>query len=222
MDTIAQHLAAGPFIVGLTGGIGSGKTYVADRFEQLGATVVDADAIAHALTGPGGAAMPCIASEFGSEVVAPDGRLDRAGMRERVFGDPQARQRLEAILHPMIREETERQIARASGPYVILVIPLLVESGNPRQRVDRVLVIDCPEPEQIERVMRRSQLAREQVLAIMSTQAGREQRLAFADDVIDNGEPGGTAQSVVQTRIQTLDAQYRDLAMAKSRLRGTP
>ncbi|HMN83196.1 MAG TPA: dephospho-CoA kinase, partial [Burkholderiaceae bacterium] len=129
------------FVVGLTGGIGSGKTTVADQFAALGATVVDTDAIAHELTGPGGAAMPAIVAEFGASLAAGDGRLDRAAMRELAFRDAGARKRLEAILHPMIRDTSAARIAAAPGAYVISAVPLLVESGNWKGRVDRVLVI---------------------------------------------------------------------------------
>ncbi len=184
-------------MVGLTGGIGSGKTTVADRFAALGVTLVDTDLIAHGLTGPGGAAMAAIAAAFGAAVIAPDGRLDRAAMRELAFSDPPARKRLEAILHPMIRAESERQLSQAVSRYAILVVPLLVEGGKPRDRVQRVLVVDCRPETQIERVMRRNALAREQVLAILAAQASREQRLAAADDVIDNdGSPDTLAARV--------------------------
>jgi len=184
-------------IIGLTGGIGSGKSTVADRFAALGATLVDTDLIAHALTGPGGAAMPAIREAFGTAVIADDGRLDRAAMRALAFSDPAARKRLEAILHPMIREQSQREIEASTGCYVMLVVPLLVESGAWRERAHRLLVVDCPVEVQIERVMRRSQLAREQVLAILAAQATREARLAVADDRIDNsGEPAAIGPQV--------------------------
>lgn len=200
----------GPFLVGLTGGIGSGKTTVANHFEALGVTVVDTDAIAHELTGPGGGAMPAIREAFGDEVVAADGRLDRAAMRERVFGAPGERKRLEAILHPMIgRLTTERALA-ADSPYVILAIPLLVESGRWKERVHRVLVIDCAEQTQVERVMSRSGLTAGQVRDIMAAQVSRERRLAAADDVIDNdGAPDALVPAV-----QALHARYLELAAA--------
>jgi dephospho-CoA kinase len=198
------------FVVGLTGGIGSGKSTVADRFAALGATIVDTDAIAHELTGPGGAAMARIRAEFGDGVIAPDGRLDRAAMREIAFKDPQARKRLEAILHPMIRQTSEQRIAQATGPYAISVVPLLVEGGNWKGRVDRVLVVDCPEEVQVARVMQRSGLAAEQVRAIMAAQATRAARLAAADDVVDNGgAPGAFDAQVVR-----LHERYVELARA--------
>ncbi|MFT4100375.1 MAG: dephospho-CoA kinase [Burkholderiaceae bacterium] len=186
LSPTAAELATAPYIVGLTGGIGSGKTTVADRFGELGATLVDADAIAHELTGPGGDAMPALVAHFGPGIAAADGRLDRAAMRERVFGDERARHELEAILHPRIRDLTEARIRAASGPYVVMVVPLLIESGRWKERCDRVLVIDCAESVQVRRVMQRNGLSREQVLAIMAAQASRAQRLAAADDVIDN------------------------------------
>ncbi len=178
-----------PFTVALTGGIGSGKSAVAGRFEALGAGIVDTDVIAHALTGPGGAAMPAIAAAFGPDFVAVDGSLDRDRMRARVFAEPAARRRLEAILHPMIRAEAEARRAALRTPYAMMVIPLLVESGDPRGRFDRILVVDCSPGTQIERVMARSRLAREAVENILAAQATRAQRLAVADDVIDNEGP---------------------------------
>jgi len=195
-------------IIGLTGGIGSGKSTVADRFAALGATLVDTDLIAHGLTGPDGAAMPAIRAAFGAAVIADDGRLDRAAMRALAFSDPAARKRLEAILHPMIREQSQREIEAATGCYVLLVVPLLVESGTWRERAHRLLVVDCPVEVQIERVMRRSQLAREQVLAILAAQATREARLAVADDRIDNGgEP-----AAIGPQVEALHAIYLALA----------
>jgi dephospho-CoA kinase len=179
-------------VIGLTGGIGSGKSTVADRLVAHGAALVDTDAIAHALTGPGGDAIEPIRAAFGDAVVAADGRMDRAAMRAIAFSDPGARKRLEGILHPMIRARTRSDIAAAvrdGAPYVIVAVPLLVESGDWRGRYDRVLVVDCPPEVQVERVMARSALPREQVDAILAAQATRAQRLAAADDVIDNGGP---------------------------------
>jgi dephospho-CoA kinase len=176
-------------VIGLTGGIGSGKSAVADLFAARGITVVDTDAIAHALTTAGGAAMPAIRAAFGAEVVSAEGALDRAAMRALVFADPATRKRLEAILHPMIREESERQLLAAAGdgrPYAILMVPLLVESGDYRKRVDRVAVVDCAEATQIARVMNRNGLTRSEVERILAAQASRAERLAAADDVIDN------------------------------------
>jgi dephospho-CoA kinase len=194
----------------LTGGIGSGKSSVARLFAARGVEVIDADALAHELTAPGGAAMAAIRAAFGAGVIDERGALDRERMRRQVFGDPAARQRLEAILHPMIRAESERRRAAATSAYVILMIPLLVESGDPRRRCDRVLVVDCPEEEQVRRVMMRSNLARPEVEAIMATQASRAARLAQADDVIDNGgDPSGLGPQV-----EALHARYLVLAGA--------
>ena len=194
----------------LTGGIGSGKSSVARLFAARGVEVIDADALAHELTAPGGAAMAAIRAAFGAGVIDERGALDRERVRRQVFGDPAARQRLEAILHPMIRAESERRRAAATSAYVILMIPLLVESGDPRRRCDRVLVVDCPEEEQVRRVMMRSNLARPEVEAIMATQANRAARLAQADDVIDNGgDPSGLGPQV-----EALHARYLVLAGA--------
>lgn len=196
------------YTVGLTGGIGSGKSTVARAFEAHGVEIVDADALAHGLTAPGGAAIPALRAAFGDEVIDATGALDRARMRRIAFTDPGARKRLEAILHPMIRAETDRLAQSARSPYLILMIPLLVESGDPRARCDRVLVVDCPEAEQIRRVMARSGLARTEVEAIMATQASRASRLAAADDVVDNsGEPAG-----IDAQIAMLHRRYLDLA----------
>jgi dephospho-CoA kinase len=155
-------------------------------FAALGASLIDTDRIAHELTAPGGMAMPAIAGEFGDEYLSPSGALDRARMRARVFSDPDAKKRLEAILHPLIRIETERAAGEAKGLYRIFVVPLLVESANWKNRVSRVLVVDCPEELQLKRVMARNSLTEAQVRAIMATQVSREQRLAAADDVIVN------------------------------------
>jgi dephospho-CoA kinase len=173
-------------VVGLTGGIGSGKSAAADEFARLGATVVDTDLIAHELTRAGGAAMPQLERVFGTEMLDATGAMDRARMRERAFADPTAKKQLEALLHPLIREESRRRIQAAQGPYVVHVVPLLVESPDYRKRVDRVLVVDCPEDLQIARVRARSALPESQVRAIIATQATRAERLATADDVIDN------------------------------------
>ncbi len=200
-----------PFTVGLTGGIGSGKSAATERFAALGATIVDTDLIAHRLTAPGGAAIAAIRQAFGEGVISTDGSLDRGAMRARVFAEPAARQQLEAILHPLIRAESARQCLAAPGPYVVMAVPLLVESGTYRQRCDRVCVVDCPEALQIERVRTRSGLDETQIRAIMAAQASREERLAAADDVIDNG---GTLEAL-QQQVDRLHLRY--LADASSR-----
>ena len=197
----------------MTGGIGSGKTAVSTTLQSLGAAVVDTDVIAHALTSPGGAAMDAIAAEFGPDFVARDGALDRARMRAVAFEAPAARRRLEAILHPLIRvaTETEAQQAAQHAPYVVLVIPLLVEAGNWKQRVDRVLVVDCSEATQIERVQRRSNLDAGAVHRIIAQQTTRQARLAAADDVIVNESD---AQALSQ-RVVRLHDLYSSLAAAR-------
>jgi len=197
-----------PYVVGLTGGIGSGKSAAADEFARLGAAVVDTDVIAHRLTGPGGAALPVIQRVFGEGFMLPSGAMDRKRMRKRVFADAAARKSLEGVLHPMIRDESERQIAAASGPYVVHVVPLLVESGDFRRRVDRVLVVDCPEATQIERVRARSGLSAGEALAIVRSQTSRAERLAAADDVIDNR---GTLEDL-RKQVAALHARYAAMA----------
>jgi dephospho-CoA kinase len=201
-----------PYTVGLTGGIGSGKSAVADLFAKLGVHVVDSDEIAHELTRPGGAAIASIRSAFGAGVIAADGSLDRAGMRRLAFGDAGARKRLESILHPLIRAESERRLEAAACAYALLVIPLLVEGGVDRSRTARVLVVDCPEATQIERVMRRSGLPESEVRAILASQATREQRLAAADDVIDNGGP----REALERQVSRLHEKYLTLARSKT------
>jgi dephospho-CoA kinase len=198
------------FVVGLTGGIGSGKSAAAAEFERLGASVVDTDAIAHALTAAGGAAMGEIRKRFGAEILAASGALDRDKMRARVFADPAAKKALEALLHPLIREESRRLIAGAHGPYVIHVVPLLVESPDYRSRVDRVLVIDAPEALQVERVRSRSGLPEAQVRAILAAQATRAERLAAADDVIENR---GTIEAL-REQVAVLHRKYLEYSQA--------
>jgi len=175
-----------PFVVGLTGGIGSGKSTVADIFAELGAGVVDTDQIARELTGPGGAALEAIALRFGHRMMTQTGGMDRDLMRSLVFSDPDAKSDLESILHPLIRAESDRRIAESTAPYVVLVVPLLFETGRDPGRFQRVLVVDCDEQTQVERVVQRSGLDPGQVRAIMATQISRAQRVAAADDLIRN------------------------------------
>ncbi|MHB1174249.1 MAG: dephospho-CoA kinase [Sulfuriferula sp.] len=183
--------------VGLTGGIGSGKTSVSRLFAELGAGVVDTDEITHALTAPDGVAIPAIRREFGDEFMAPDGALDRAAMRRLIFEDDAAKAHLEAILHPMIRERALSAAAQSAAPYVMLVVPLLFESGNYREAVKRVLVVDCDEELQVARTMQRAALSEGQVQAIMSHQLSREERLASADDlIVNNGNLADLQQQV--------------------------
>lgn len=172
--------------IGLTGGIGSGKSRVADLFKEWGAAIIDTDAIAHQLTQAGAEAIEPIRQAFGSNVIAPDGSLNRGLMRDLVFADSTARQRLEAIVHPMIGVVTQRLADQAEGCYLVLVVPLLVESGHWRSRVDRICVVDCDPETQISRVQARSGLTPEAITRIMSAQASRSERLAAADDVVLN------------------------------------
>jgi len=175
-----------PFSIGLTGGIGSGKSTVADMFAARGASIVDTDMIAHSLTAPHGPAMPAIIAAFGTEFADASGALDRARMRSLVFADASAKARLEAILHPRIRDAALAAGIAATGSYVIYAVPLLIESGTWRERVTRICAVDCPEELQIARVMARNNLPEAQVRSIMAAQVSRAQRLAAADDVIEN------------------------------------
>jgi dephospho-CoA kinase len=200
------------FSVGLTGGIGSGKTTVADMFAARGAAIIDTDLIAHRLTAPHGAAIEQIRTSFGPEFLTPEGAMDRAKMRNHVFQDSAAKSRLEAILHPLIRNETEQAAKKADGLYLIFVVPLLVESGTWRQRVSRVLVVDCSEETQVRRVMHRSGLTEPQVRSIMAAQATRPQRHSAADDIIDND---GDALALAP-QVDKLHALYAKLAMPGS------
>ena len=197
--------------IGLTGGIGSGKSRVADMLAERGAALIDADLIAHEITAPGGAAIPLLVEAFGPAGLRADGAMDRDAMRALVFSDPTAKARLEGITHPLIRRLTDERAAaiRAAGthPYLVHVVPLLVESGSWRERVGRVLVVDCKESTQIARVMARNGFTREQVEAIMAKQATRAQRLAVADDVVDNDGP----PEALVPQVDRLDQLYRSL-----------
>ena len=201
------------FVVGLTGGIGSGKSTVADLFVAHGAGLVDTDEIAHQLTAAGGLAMPQIVATFGAELADTQGALDRAAMRRLVFSDPGARGRLESILHPLIRQISDQRCAESTAPYVILAVPLLIESGNYRQRCDRIVVVDCPEQVQISRVMARNSLQENEVRAILKAQASREQRLAIADEVIDNGDE----LTNLYPRVSELHLKYLALSSEKAK-----
>ena len=191
------------FRVGLTGGIASGKTAVANSFATHGVPVIDTDVIAREVVEPGQPALATVVDAFGTGVLAADGRLDRPRLRERIFGDAEARRRLEAILHPAIRAEMERQSRAAGGSYQVLVIPLLVEGGR-RDHIDRVLVVDVPEATQIERLVRRDGVSRDQADAALRAQASRDARLAFADDVIENA--GDLA--ALEKRVAKLHGDY--------------
>lgn len=192
--------------IALTGGIGSGKSYVADLWQQWGATVVDTDVIAHRLTQPEGAAIALIRQQFGDDYIKPDGAMCRDRMRELVFNDPTQRKRLQNILHPLIRDFTLKEANAAQGCYVVVVIPLFVESGAWSAYVDSVCVVDCDEPTQIARVMQRNGLTPDQIQRIMDAQATRQQRLAIADEVILND--GNTSLEQLTLRAQQLHEQW--------------
>ena len=198
------------FVVGLTGGIGSGKSAAAEEFARLGAAVVDTDAIAHELTRAGGAAIAGVRRVLGDGFVDAAGAMDRAKVRALVFADAAAKARLEGLLHPMIRAESERRIAAADTPYVVHVVPLLIESPDYRKRVQRVLVVDCLPQVQKERVRQRSGLAEDEIARIIGAQLPRAARLAAADDVIDNS--GSLA--ALHKQVQALHRRY--LQMARS------
>ncbi|NTV95081.1 MAG: dephospho-CoA kinase [Thiobacillus sp.] len=186
-----------PYCVVLTGGIGSGKSLVARLFADLGAEVIDTDVVARQLTAPGGQAMAPIRAAFGAGYVAADGSLERPRMRATVFADPEARRRLEAILHPMIRDKVAAALAGSTAPYVLLVVPLYLETAAYGELADRVLVVDCAPAQQVARVARRDGLSEAMAAAMMAAQASREARLAEADDVIDNsGAPDALAARV--------------------------
>lgn len=201
------------FVVGLTGGIGSGKSVVAGLFARRGITVVDTDAIAHELTTAGGGAIEAIRESFGSDFITGEGALDRARMRALVFGDPQSKRRLERILHPRIRAESNARLAAADSPYAILVVPLLVEAGADGPRYQRVIVVDCDEEVQIERVMRRSHLSADEVRRIMATQVRRQERLDAADDVVDNSK----GLDNLEPQVEKLHQHYLALAQEQAR-----
>jgi dephospho-CoA kinase len=202
--TAAQRLR-----VGLTGGIGSGKSAVADLLAAQGAAIVDADVLAHQLTAPGGLAMPSLVKAFGAGICNAQGALDRTVMRDLAFRDPQARLQLESILHPLIGAAMRDAASRAEGDYLVFVVPLLVEQlSRWRQQIDQLCVVDCPEALQIARVRARSGLTTETIAAILAAQASRAQRLAVADDVIDNS----TDLQNLALQVEALHAKYVALA----------
>lgn len=199
------------FVVGITGGVGSGKSAVAGLFACKGVAAVDTDEIAHALTRAGGEAIDSIRERFGAAVIAPDGALDRAAMRQRVFSDASERVALESILHPLIRAESDRACLEAASPYVLLLVPLMAETwetGAYRNRCQKILVIDCPEAVQVARVMARNGFSADGVRAIMAAQATRQQRLVLADDVLEN--TGSLAELAVQ--VDQLHEKYLEAA----------
>lgn len=196
------------YVVVITGGIGSGKTTIANQFAELGIDVVDADVIAREVVEPGTPALAAIAAHFGPDVIAADGQLDRRCLRERVFSDPDAKAWLNALLHPLIRQEMLRRCAAARSPYCLLVVPLLVENKL-TGLANRVLVIDVDEATQIERTCRRDGVSREQAQAILAAQASRAERLAAADDVLDNKNG---APETIKPRILALHETYMAFA----------
>lgn len=200
----------GPFIVGLTGGIASGKTTVANLFEERGVTLIDTDQLARDVVEPGTPALAQLVTVFGADILDAAGRLDRRRMRDRVFAAPAERRVLESITHPAIRAELVRRSQTARGPYQIHVIPLLAEGRN-RAAFDRVLVVDCPTEAQLERLMQRDGSSAEQARQMLAAQATREQRLSVADDVIHND---GRIEHL-EPQIDALHARYLTLAASK-------
>jgi dephospho-CoA kinase len=200
-----------PLSVGLTGGIGSGKSTVAAMLVACGALLVDTDAIAHALTAPGGAALPALAQTFGPDIIAADGSMNRVRMRTLAFSDASARKRLEAILHPMIGDEAQRQAGLADGRPVIFDVPLLAASSVWRQRVERVLVVDCDAGTQVQRVTQRSGWSAEQVQRVIAQQTPRNVRRAIADAVIFND---GLSLVALQAQVQALWLHWNPLPRA--------
>lgn len=196
------------YCIGLTGGIGSGKSSAAGLFQELGAGIVDTDQIAHDLTGPGGAAIAEIRRQFGTDYIAADGGLDRAKMRRLVFSNGAAKKKLETLLHPLIRKQAAARIAEARQPYALVVVPLLFETGAYRELVSRVLVVDCTEEQQIARTMQRSRLTADEVRTIMAAQLPRSERLARADDVLRNDDDMDT----LRLQIRVLHDKYIALA----------
>ncbi|MDP3716028.1 MAG: dephospho-CoA kinase [Burkholderiales bacterium] len=202
-----------PYCIGLTGGIGSGKSRAADMFADLGADVVDTDEISRKMTARNGSAMPDIIAAFGREAAAADGSLDRAAMRQRIFGDPLTRQKLEGILHPRIREAARHHVAESTAPYVLLVVPLLLETGAYRDLIRRVVVVDCDEALQVSRTIARSHLDEASVQAIMAAQMPRNEKLACADDIIRND---GKVEDL-RAQVVMLHAKYLELAAQEAR-----
>lgn len=196
-------------VIGLTGGIGSGKSSVARILATLGAAVVDTDEIAHRLTAIGTPALAAILGQFGSDYRLADGNLDRSGLRKRVFSDHAAKEKLEALLHPLIKQQVVTEMADAQGSYLVLVIPLFFETGSYRDLVDRVLVVDCDENQQISRTVARSQLTADEVRSIMAQQVPRSERIRQADDILSN--LGSHADLEKQTR--ELHRHYLTLAL---------
>lgn len=202
--------------IGLTGGIASGKSTVERRLIELGVPVINADDSARAVVARGQPGLAEVVSRFGTHLLTPEGELDRAALRRLIFQDPKKRGELEHILHPLIRNHMEAQASRSSGPYLVLSIPLLIESGTARNRVDRILVVDAEESQQIERLMTRDSVGEEQARAILAAQAGRADRLKAADDVLVN------SGSVPELRQAVDDLHRRYLELSKSKVYHRP
>lgn len=201
----------GQFKVGLTGGIGSGKSTVTKQLQELGITVIDADAISRASTACGGAAIDAIAAAFGDDMIDASGALDRAKMRALVFKEADARQRLESIVHPIVQEQMRIQAEQATSPYVIYDIPLLIESvARYRPQFKRICIVDCDEATQISRVQSRDQLTVEEIKRIIASQASRELRLRYADDVINNG--AGVELAELRQQVQAKHELWLELS----------
>ncbi|GAO37087.1 dephospho-CoA kinase [Sulfuricella sp. T08] len=198
-------------VIGLTGGIGSGKSSAARIFSPLGAAVIDTDEIAHRLTEKGTPALAAIIEQFGSCYQLPDENLDRAKLRKRIFSDQAAKEKLETLLHPLIKQQLVSEIAKARGPYLVLMIPLFFETGAYRDLVDRVLVVDCDENQQITRTMSRSKISADEVRAIMAHQVPRTERIKQADDILSNlGN-----QADLEKQVQELHQHYLTLALQR-------
>ena len=198
-----------PLVIGLTGGIGCGKSSAARIFAGLGAAIIDTDEIAHRLTEKGSPALVAIIGQFGATYQLPDGSLDRASLRKRVFSDHAEKEKLEAILHPLIKQRVVSEISAIQAPYLLLVVPLFFETGAYRDLVDRVLVVDCDESQQISRSMARSKLSAAEVHAIMASQVPRAERIKQADDILSNR--GG--QENLAEQVKELHQRYLALAL---------
>jgi dephospho-CoA kinase len=210
---MADNASGGPrLIVGLTGGIASGKSLVGNMFVKLGAGLVDTDVIAREVVARGEPGHAAVSAAFGAGILLASGEINRGALRAVVFGDPTKRSELEAILHPLIRDRTRKKVAELETPYVMVAVPLLVET-NFAELVDRILVVDCPESAQLERLMRRDAIPRDEALAMVRAQVDRATRLKAAHDVIDNsGTPEATRRQV-----EHLHHRYRDLAAQRAR-----